>query len=156
MSPEWHLCETSRYLFELPTCFNYVTRVSGIILIFMLTSRNFYVNYLRFQLNLFPLVDPDYVREQMQHYEVNEVEFMVNHLLENDKYPRKEVVKVRLGIDNSPNYGPIDRMGKKQPKKLEYLMSQGRVAKFKRTCVLSDQKISEDNQELRPGCPPDY
>ena len=23
-------------------------------------------------------------------------------------------------------------------------------------CVLDDQKISEDNQKLRPGCPPDY
>ena len=36
-----------------------------------------------------------------------------------------------------------------------------RVAKFKRSLVLGDlilgdQKISEDNQELRPGCPPDY
>ena len=31
-----------------------------------------------------------------------------------------------------------------------------RVAKFKRPCVLGDQKISEDNQELRPGCPPEY
>ena len=31
-----------------------------------------------------------------------------------------------------------------------------RVAKFKRPRVLGDQKISEDNQELRPGCPPDY
>ena len=31
-----------------------------------------------------------------------------------------------------------------------------RVAKFKRPHVLGDQKISEDNQELRPGCPPDY
>ena len=31
-----------------------------------------------------------------------------------------------------------------------------RVAKFKCPRVLGDQKISEDNQELRPGCPPDY
>ena len=31
-----------------------------------------------------------------------------------------------------------------------------RVAKFKRPPVLGDQKMSEDNQELRPGCPPDY
>ena len=31
-----------------------------------------------------------------------------------------------------------------------------RVAKFKRPRVLGDQKISEDNQELRPGCPHDY
>ena len=31
-----------------------------------------------------------------------------------------------------------------------------RVAKFKRPRVLCDQKISEDNQKLRPGCPPDY
>ena len=31
-----------------------------------------------------------------------------------------------------------------------------RVAKFKRPRVLSDQKVSEDNQKLRPGCPPDY
>ena len=31
-----------------------------------------------------------------------------------------------------------------------------RVAKFKHPRVLDDQKISEDNQELRPGCPPDY
>ena len=30
------------------------------------------------------------------------------------------------------------------------------VAKFKHPRVLGDQKISEDNQELRPGCPPDY
>ena len=30
------------------------------------------------------------------------------------------------------------------------------VAKFKRPRVLCDQKISEDKQELRPGCPPDY
>ena len=31
-----------------------------------------------------------------------------------------------------------------------------RVAKFKCLRVLEDQKISEDNQEIRPGCPPDY
>ena len=31
-----------------------------------------------------------------------------------------------------------------------------RVAKFNRPCVRGYQKISEDNQELRPGCPPDY
>ena len=31
-----------------------------------------------------------------------------------------------------------------------------RVAKFKRPRVLGDQKISEENQEFRPGCPPDY
>ena len=31
-----------------------------------------------------------------------------------------------------------------------------RVAKFKRPRVHGDQKIREDNQELRPGCPPDY
>ena len=31
-----------------------------------------------------------------------------------------------------------------------------RVAKFKGPCVLGNQNISEDNQELRPGCPPDY
>ena len=31
-----------------------------------------------------------------------------------------------------------------------------RVAKFKHPRVLCDQKISEDNQKLRPGCPPDY
>ena len=31
-----------------------------------------------------------------------------------------------------------------------------RVAKFKCPRVLGDQKISEDNQKLRPGCPPDY
>ena len=30
-----------------------------------------------------------------------------------------------------------------------------RVAKFKRPRVLGDQKISEDNQELKTGCPPD-
>ena len=30
------------------------------------------------------------------------------------------------------------------------------VAKFKQPRLLGDQKISEDNQELRPGCPPDY
>ena len=27
-----------------------------------------------------------------------------------------------------------------------------RIAKFKRPHILGDQKISEDNQELRPGC----
>ena len=32
----------------------------------------------------------------------------------------------------------------------------GRVAKFKRPRVLDNQKMSEDNQKLRPGCPPDY
>ena len=37
-----------------------------------------------------------------------------------------------------------------------YLFIEVRVAKFKRPRVLGDQKISEDNQELRPGCPPDY
>ena len=31
-----------------------------------------------------------------------------------------------------------------------------RVAKFKRLRVLGDKKIREDNQKLRPGCPPDY
>ena len=31
-----------------------------------------------------------------------------------------------------------------------------RVAKFKCPRILGDHKISEDNQELRPGCPPDY
>ena len=31
-----------------------------------------------------------------------------------------------------------------------------RVAKFKCPRVLDDQKISEDNQKLRPGCSPDY
>ena len=31
-----------------------------------------------------------------------------------------------------------------------------RVAKFKRPRVLGDQEIREDNQKLRPGCPPDY
>ena len=31
-----------------------------------------------------------------------------------------------------------------------------RVAKFKCPRVLDDQNISEDNQKLRPGCPPDY
>ena len=34
--------------------------------------------------------------------------------------------------------------------------NRDRVAKFKRPRILGDQKISEDNQELRPGCPPDY
>ena len=31
-----------------------------------------------------------------------------------------------------------------------------RVAKFKCPRVLDDQQMSEDNQKLRPGCPPDY
>ena len=31
-----------------------------------------------------------------------------------------------------------------------------RVAQFKRPCVLCNQKIIENNQNLRPGCPPDY
>ena len=31
-----------------------------------------------------------------------------------------------------------------------------RVAKFRCPCVLDIQKISEDNKNLRPGCPPDY
>ena len=31
-----------------------------------------------------------------------------------------------------------------------------RVAKFKHPRILGDQKISEDNQELRLGCPSDY
>ena len=31
-----------------------------------------------------------------------------------------------------------------------------RVAKFACPHVLGDQKICEDNQKLRPGCPPDY
>ena len=34
--------------------------------------------------------------------------------------------------------------------------SDCRVAKFKHPRVLDDHKLSEDNQELRPGCPPDY
>ena len=34
--------------------------------------------------------------------------------------------------------------------------SLDRLAEFKRPRVLDNQKISEDNQELRPGCPPDY
>ena len=33
---------------------------------------------------------------------------------------------------------------------------EGRVVKFKCPRFLGNQKISEDNQELRPGCPPDY
>ena len=40
--------------------------------------------------------------------------------------------------------------------KSKCLSNGGRLAKFKRPHVLGDQKISEDNQELRPGCPPDY
>ena len=32
----------------------------------------------------------------------------------------------------------------------------GRVAKFACPRVLDDQKLSEDNQKLRSGCPPDY
>ena len=32
----------------------------------------------------------------------------------------------------------------------------GRVAKFACPRVLDDQKMSEDNQKLRSGCPPDY
>ena len=31
-----------------------------------------------------------------------------------------------------------------------------RVAKFKRPHLLNEQKRSEGNQKLRPGCPPDY
>ena len=31
-----------------------------------------------------------------------------------------------------------------------------RVVKFKSPRVLDDQKMSKDNQKLRPGCPPDY
>ena len=31
-----------------------------------------------------------------------------------------------------------------------------RVAKVACPCVLDDQKLSEDNQKLRSGCPPDY
>ena len=31
-----------------------------------------------------------------------------------------------------------------------------RVAKFACPRVLDDQKMSEDNQKLRSGCPPDY
>ena len=31
-----------------------------------------------------------------------------------------------------------------------------RVAKFECPRVLGDQRIIEDKQELRPGCPPDY
>ena len=31
-----------------------------------------------------------------------------------------------------------------------------RVAKFACPCVLNAQKLSEDNQNLRSGCPPDY
>ena len=31
-----------------------------------------------------------------------------------------------------------------------------RLAKFKGTHILDDQKIREDNKKLRPGCPPDY
>ena len=38
----------------------------------------------------------------------------------------------------------------------ELSANKARVAKFKCPGVLGDQKISEDNQELRPGCPPDY
>ena len=34
-------------------------------------------------------------------------------------------------------------------------MAAGRVATFKFLCVLNDQKMSEDNEMLRPGCPPD-
>ena len=31
-----------------------------------------------------------------------------------------------------------------------------RIAKFKHPLVFGNQKISEDNQKLKPGCPPDY
>ena len=31
-----------------------------------------------------------------------------------------------------------------------------RVTKFKHPLILGDQQISEENQNLRPGCPPDY
>ena len=33
---------------------------------------------------------------------------------------------------------------------------KGRVAEFACPYVLDDQKMSEDNQKLRSGCPPDY
>ena len=36
------------------------------------------------------------------------------------------------------------------------LQSENKVAKFKCPRILGDQKLSEDNQELRPSCPPDY
>ena len=36
------------------------------------------------------------------------------------------------------------------------LKREVRVVKFKCPRVLGNQKMSEDNQELRPGCPPDY
>ena len=35
-------------------------------------------------------------------------------------------------------------------------MKLSRVAKFTYPRVLDDQKMSEDNQKLRSGCPPDY
>ena len=37
--------------------------------------------------------------------------------------------------------------------KIRYLY---RVAKFACPRVLDDKKLSEDNQKLRSGCPPDY
>ena len=36
------------------------------------------------------------------------------------------------------------------------MLNLGRVAKFTCPRVLDDQKMNEDNQELRSGCPPDY
>ena len=35
-------------------------------------------------------------------------------------------------------------------------ISYCRVAKFECPRVLDDQKMSEDNQKFRSGCPPDY
>ena len=39
---------------------------------------------------------------------------------------------------------------------LHKLVNNARVAKFACPRVLDDRKMSEDNQKLRSGCPPDY
>ena len=39
---------------------------------------------------------------------------------------------------------------------MKTLSTKGRRVAKKRPGVLGDQQISEDNQKLRPGCPPDY
>ena len=55
------------------------------------------------------------------------------------------------GLSQAINRGPIRKF---LPKYANVYVI--RVAKFACPRVLDDQKMSEDNQKMRCGCPPDY
>ena len=75
------------------------------------------------------------------------------------QYMYKRLRVIRVGLHHKNKHFPLKRIFNFNTCVVGYYTAPAnvsRVAKFKCPRVLGDQEISEDNQELRPGCPPDY